>query len=122
MRKRSSSAWGWAWNSALLGLDSAKTIAARSHMMASPSLHGTQELNAEMRRMSQEKVEATWLGMVEAQKAWGHFAFQSALGQVRTPADFAYGMGAIADAAMRPVRKKAKANATRLTGGGQKRR
>lgn len=122
MRKRSSAPWGWAWNSALLGLDSAKTIAARSHMMASPALHGTQELNAEMHRMSSEKVEAAWLGVVEAQKAWTHFAFQSAMGHVRTPADVAYGLGAIADAAMRPVRKKAKSNATRLTGAAKTRR
>ena len=122
MRKSSTAPWGWAWNSALLGLDSAKTIAVRSHMMASPSLQGTPELGAEMERMSSEKVDAAWHGMLAAQRAWGHFAMQSMLGHVRTPADVAYGMGAIADAAMAPSRKKAKANAARLTGGALKRR
>lgn len=122
MRKSSKAPWGWAWNSALLGLDSAKTIAARSQMMASPSMQGTPELGAEMERMGAEKVEAAWLGLIEAQKAWGRFALKSAFGHVRTPADVAYGMGAIADAALAPSRKKAKANAARLTGGPGKRR
>lgn len=101
----------WAWDLALLGVNSAKTIAARSAMMASPHLHG-----AEMRLMGEEKVEAAWLGAMAAQQAFAALLLKGTFGELGTPAEVALGLGAVADAAMRPTRTKARANARRLSG------
>jgi len=115
MAHRNVATLAWAWNSALLGVDSARTIAARAAMMASPELHGSEELGAEMRLMGHEKVEAAWSGLVAAQRAFGSLLLRAAFGDVGTPADLAFGLGAVADAAMRPTRSKARANARRLS-------
>jgi hypothetical protein len=66
--------------------------------------------------MVQEKVEAAIEGAWAAQAAWGAFFIKAALGGVRTTNDVSAGLTSIADAAAAPARRKARANARRLTG------
>jgi hypothetical protein len=97
-----------------LAMDAASTVAARTRMMSAPELQGTAELAAEMRRMTQEKFEAAWLGLFEAQSAWMKLVLRSATGGIAGPAALANGLNSVAEAAMRPARKTAHANAIRL--------
>jgi hypothetical protein len=97
-----------------LALDAASTVAARTSMMSAPELQGTPELAAEMRRMMQEKWEAGWLGMFEAQNAWMRLMVSSVTGGITGPAALASGLNSVAEAALRPARKTAHANALRL--------
>lgn len=114
MPRKKPSPLSFAFGAARLGADSATTIAARTAMMADPVLQGTSKLNAEMRRMGSEKVEAAWFGMIAAQQAWGRMMFDAALGRVRSAADVAAGFGAITEAAIAPTRQRARANALRF--------
>lgn len=97
-----------------LAADAASTVAARTRMMSAPELQGTAELAAEMRRMTQEKWEAAWLGLLGAQSAWMKLMMRTATGGIAGPAALASGLNAVAEAAMRPTRKTAHANAVRL--------
>jgi hypothetical protein len=83
-------------------------------MMSAPELQGTPELAAEMRRMAQEKWEAAWMGLFEAQSAWMTLMLRSATGGIAGPAALANGLNSVAEAALRPARKTAHANALRL--------
>lgn len=94
--------------------DSAVTIAARVQALGSPA--GAQAEKArEARVMVEEKVHAAVDGAWAAQAAWGAFWVKAAFGGVRTPADVAVGLADIAIAATAPARRKAQANARRLT-------
>ena len=104
-----------------LASDAASTVAARTRMMSSPELQGTPELAAEMRRMMQEKWEAGWLGLFEAQNAWMRLMLRSATGGIAGPAALASGLNAVAEAALQPARKTAHANALRLGARGRRR-
>ena len=97
------------------GMDAALTIAARTQQLASP-LGGSAEQAREARLMVQEKVEAAFEGAFAAQVAWGAFMMKAAFGGVRTPNQLSLELGRIAEAAAAPARRKARANARRLTG------
>lgn len=96
------------------GVDAALTIAARSQNLLLPG--GSSEKAREARLMVQEKIEAAVEGAFAAQAAWGAFFIKAAFGGVRTPDDVSTGLSRIAEAAAAPARRKARANARRLTG------
>jgi len=97
------------------GIDAALTIAARTQGLLAPGGGGGAKTH-EAQLMVQEKVEAAIEGAWAAQAAWGAFFIKAALGGVRTPNDVSAGLTSIADAAAAPARRKARANARRLTG------
>lgn len=97
------------------GADAALTIAARTHNLLSPGGRRSDK-EREARLMVQEKVDAAVEGALAAQAAWGAFFIRAAFGGVRTPGDVSAGLATIAEAAMAPARRKARANARRLTG------
>ena len=97
------------------GADAALTIAARTQSLLAPGGRESEKAR-EARLMVQEKVDAAMEGALAAQAAWGAFFIKAAFGGVRTPADMSTGLATIAEAAMAPARRKAHANARRLTG------
>jgi len=97
------------------GADAALTIAARTHNLLAPGGRRSDK-EREARLMVQEKVDAAIEGALAAQAAWGAFFIRAAFGGVRTPGDVSAGLVSIAEAAMAPARRKARANARRLTG------
>ena len=97
------------------GADAALTIAARTRTLLAPGGKPSEKAR-EARLMVQEKVDAAVEGALAAQKAWGAFFIKAAFGGVRTPNDVSAGLAAIAEAAAAPARRKARANARRLTG------
>jgi hypothetical protein len=97
------------------GADAAVTIAARAQtLLASDGQPSEKAREAQL--MVQEKVDAAVEGVWAAQKAWSAFVIKAAFGRVRTPNDLSAGLTAIAQAAAAPARRKARANARRLTG------
>ena len=96
------------------GADAALTIAARTQKMLAPG--GRRSKEREARLMVEEKVGAAIEGALAAQAAWGAFVLKAAFGGVRTPGDVSAGLASIAEAAARPARRKARANARRLSG------
>ncbi len=97
------------------GADAALTIAARTQNMLAPGGRDSDKAR-EARLMVQEKVDAAMEGAFAAQAAWGAFFIKAAFGGVRTPGDVSAGLTTIAEAAMAPARRRARANARRLTG------
>jgi hypothetical protein len=96
------------------GADAALTIAARTQTLLSPGQPSEKAREAQL--MVQEKVDAAVEGAFAAQKAWSAFVIKAAFGRVRTANDLSAGLSAIAEAAAAPARRKARANARRLTG------
>jgi hypothetical protein len=85
------------------GVDAAVTIAARTPGLISQSFNPTAENAREAQRMVQEKLDA--LLMVKA-----------SFGGIRNANDWSMGLAGVAEAAMRPAKRKVRANAKRLTG------
>src|ERR1700683_82057 len=98
------------------GLDAAVTIAARTSGLLSQGFSPTAESARETQRMIQEKVDAAYEGAAAAQFAWASFLLKASFGGIRNASDFSLGMAGVAEAAMRPARRKVRANAKRLTG------
>ena len=98
------------------GADAAATIAARTPGLIMHGLNPTAESAREARQMVQEKVEAAIEGAAAAQFAWASLMVKAMFGGVRTASDLSLGMSRVAEAAMRPARRKVRANARRLTG------
>jgi hypothetical protein len=98
------------------GADAAATIAARTPTLLMHSLSPSAETAREARRMVEEKVDAFVEGAAAAQFAWASLMAKALFGGVRGPSDLSLGMSRIAEAAMRPARRKVRANAKRLTG------
>jgi len=97
------------------GVDAALTIAARTQKLMSPNGEPGEKAR-EARLMAQEKLDAWVEGAIAAQAAWGAFLIKAAFGGVRTPHDVSIGLAGVAQAATGPARRKARANARRLTG------
>ena len=97
------------------GVDTAVTIAARMPLLLSQGVDPTAEKTRETMRMVSEKVEAGYEGMAAAQFAWASFLVKAAFGGVRTASDVSLGLVEVAEAAMRPARRKVHANAKRLS-------
>jgi hypothetical protein len=97
------------------GVDAAVTIAARTQRLTSPAGEAGAKAR-EARLMVREKLDAWTEGAIAAQAAWGAFLIKASLGGVRTPQDVAVGLARIAEAAAAPARRRARANARRLTG------
>jgi hypothetical protein len=98
------------------GFDAAVTIAARTPALLSQSFNPTAESARETQRMVQEKIEAIYEGAAAAQFAWASLMMKAAFGGVRSPSDLSLGLAGVAEAALRPARRKVRANAKRLTG------
>jgi hypothetical protein len=98
----------------LAGVDAAVTIAARTQNLFLPG-RAPIEKAREAQMMVAEKVDAALEGAVAAQAAWGAFLIKAAFGGVRTAMDISIGLTDIAEAAAKPARRKARANARRLT-------
>lgn len=96
--------------------DAAVTISARLPDLAKASRDPSAPPSAEMQRMVSEKVNAAMQGGVAAGFAMGDFWTKALFGRLKTPMDMAHGLATVADAAMRPARKKVRENAKRLTG------
>ena len=97
------------------GLDSAVTIAARTPGLLSLGFNPTVESARETQRMIQEKIDAVYEGAAAAQFAWTSFLLKVSFGQMRDANDFSLGLADVAEAAVRPARRKVRANAKRLT-------
>jgi hypothetical protein len=97
-------------------LDAALTIGARTPILLAQSLHPTAQGARETRRMVAEKVDALAEGATAAQFAWTALLMKATFGGVRSFDDLARGLAGVAEAAARPARRKARANARRLTG------
>ena len=97
------------------GVDTALTVAARTHGLMSP-LGGAADKMREAHLMVQEKFDAALEGAFAAQAAWGALLIKAAFGGVRTPNDLSIGLSRVAEAATAPARRKVRANARRLTG------
>jgi hypothetical protein len=97
------------------GVDAALTIAARTQGLMAPAGEPSDKMR-EARRMVQEKVDAAIEGAFAAQAAWGAFVLKAAFGGIRSAHDISMGLAGIADAAVKPARRKVRANARRLTG------
>jgi hypothetical protein len=97
------------------GLDSAVTIAARTPGLVSQGFNPTAENARETRRMIQEKIDAAWEGAAAAQFAWASFLLKASFGGIRDANDLSLALAGIAEAAVRPARRKVRANAKRLT-------
>ena len=98
------------------GVDAAATIAARTPTLLMHGLNPTAESARETRRMVQEKLDAAIEGAAAAQFAWASLMVKAWFGGIRSASDLSLGMSRVADAAMRPARRKVRANAKRLTG------
>jgi hypothetical protein len=98
------------------GVDAAATIAARTPGLLSQGFNPTAESAREARRMVQEKFDAFYEGATAAQFAWASFFLKASFGGIRSASDFSLGLAEVAEAAVRPARRKVRANAKRLTG------
>jgi hypothetical protein len=98
------------------GADAAVTIAARTPGLLMQGVNPTAEGAREARRMVQEKIDAFVEGAAAAQFAWASLMVKACFGGIRNPSDLSLGMSGVAEAAMRPARRKVRANARRLTG------
>lgn len=104
---------------AQVGLDSALTIAARTPLLLAQAFNPTTHGAREAQRMVAEKVEAAAEGAIAAQWAWAGLVVRASLGGLRSFNDLSLGLARVAEAAARPARRKARANARRLTGVGK---
>ncbi|WP_158814287.1 hypothetical protein [Methylocapsa sp. S129] len=98
------------------GIDAAVTIAARTPGLLNQSFNPTAESVRETQRMFQEKVDAVYEGAAAAQFAWASFFLKASFGGIRNASDLSLGLADVAEAAIRPARRKVRANAKRLTG------
>jgi hypothetical protein len=98
------------------GVDAAVTIAARTPALWSHGFNPTAESVRETQRMVQEKVDAALEGAAAAQFAWASLFFKASFGGIRNADELSLGLAGVAEAAMRPARRKVRANAKRLTG------
>ena len=98
------------------GLDAAVTIAARTPALLIHGVNPTAESAHEAQKMVLEKIDAVYEGVAAAQFAWANFFLKASFGGVRNASDFSHGLADVAEAAMRPARRKVRANAKRLTG------
>jgi hypothetical protein len=98
------------------GMDTAVTIAARTPGLLSQGFNPTAESARETQRMIQEKFDAVYEGAAAAQFAWASFLLKASFGGIRNASDFSLGLADVAEAAIRPARRKVRANAKRLTG------
>ena len=99
-----------------VGMDAAVTIAARTPALLSQGFNPTAESARESRRMVQEKIDAIYEGAAAAQFAWASFLLKASFGGIRNASDLSLGLADVAEAAIRPARRKVRANARRLTG------
>ena len=97
------------------GLDAAATIAARVAKLAAPGVKPKAKAR-EVRRMTEEKIDAAIEGAVAAQAAWGAFLVKAAFGGVKSALDLSIGAVSIMEAAAKPARRAVRANARRLAG------
>ena len=97
------------------GLDAAATIAARVAKLAAPGVKPKAKAR-EVRRMTEEKIDAAIEGALAAQAAWGAFFMKAAFGGVKSTLDLSIGAAAVMEAAMKPARRAVRANARRLAG------
>ena len=97
------------------GVHSALTIAARTQALMQPGGEPVEKAR-EAHRMVAEKVEAAVEGAFAAQAAWAAFMIKAACGGVRSAKDVSIGLAGVAEAAVKPARRKVRANARRLTG------
>lgn len=98
------------------GVDAAVTIAARAPGLVMHGFNPTLESARENHRMIQEKFDAVYEGAAAAQFAWASLIVKACFGGIRSASDLSLGMTGVAEAAMRPARRKVRANARRLTG------
>jgi hypothetical protein len=98
------------------GVDAAVTIAARTPGLISQSFNPTAENAREAQRMVQEKLDALVEGAAAAQFAWASLMVKASFGGIRNANDWSMGLAGVAEAAMRPAKRKVRANAKRLTG------
>ena len=98
------------------GLDTAVTIAARTPALLSQGFNPTAESARETQRMIQEKIDAVYEGAAAAQVAWASFLMKASFGGMLSASDFSLGLAEVAEAAIKPARRKVRANAKRLTG------
>jgi hypothetical protein len=98
------------------GVDAAVTIAARTPGLLMHGFNPTVESARETQRMVQEKIDAVVEGAAAAQFAWASLMVKACFGGIRNASDLSLGMTGVAEAAMRPARRKVRANARRLTG------
>jgi len=98
------------------GVDAAVTIAARAPGLLNQSFNPTAENMRETQRMFQEKIDAVYEGAAAAQFAWASLFLKASFGGIRNASDLSLGLADVAEAAMKPARRKVRANAKRLTG------
>jgi hypothetical protein len=98
------------------GADAAVTIAARTPGLFMHGFNPTAESARETHRMVQEKIDAAVEGAAAAQSAWTSLMVKACFGGIRDAGALSLGMAGVAEAAMRPARRKVRANARRLTG------
>jgi hypothetical protein len=103
-------------SAAQAGMDAALTIAARTPALLSQGFNPTAESARETRRMVQEKIDAVYEGAAAAQFAWAALFLKASFGGIRNAHDLSLGLADVAEAAIRPARRKVRANAKRLTG------
>jgi hypothetical protein len=97
------------------GVDAALTIAARTQNLLSPTGQPAEKAR-EAQLMLAEKLDAAAQGAIAAHAAWSAFLIKAAFGGVRTLNDISIGLASVAEAGAKPARRKARANARRLTG------
>ena len=98
------------------GVDSAVTIGARAPGLLMQGFNPTTGSARESQRMVAEKIDAVWEGAAAAQMAWASLLVKASFGGIRNAADLSLGLSRVAEAAIRPARRKVRANARRLTG------
>jgi hypothetical protein len=89
------------------GVDSAVTISARTPGLLIQGFNPTAGSVRESQRMIAEKIDAAWEGAAAAQMAWASLLLKASFGGIR--------LANVAEAAIRPARRKVRANAKRLT-------
>jgi hypothetical protein len=97
-----------------IGEASAVTIGLRMPLLISMPFWPQYDVVLEAHRMVTEKVAAAAEGMMAASRESARLATRTALGRA-TASDMATGMVSVAMAAARPVRRRARANARRLS-------
>ena len=103
-----------------IGQASAVTIGHRMPLLLSMPFWPQYDALLEVHRMVTEKLAASVESLVAASQETVVLATRTAFGRT-SPADMATGMVAIAVAAANPVRRRARANAKRLSSSGSKR-
>lgn len=98
------------------GVDSVVTIGARAPALLMQGVNPTAASTREAQRMIAEKIDAAWQGAAAAQMAWASLLLKASFGGIRSAADLSLGLTGVAEAAIRPARRKVRANARRLTG------